>query len=104
GKSIFEYGDISICSLHATKLYHSSEGGLIITKDPALLKKLAYIRNFGISGFDSFAELGINGKNSEFHAAMGLVNLDYINAIHEKRKFLTECYDENLKKLKANKP
>ncbi len=48
GKSIFEYGDISTCSLHATKLYHSIEGGLIVTKNPDLLKKLAYIRNFRI--------------------------------------------------------
>ncbi|WP_294284025.1 DegT/DnrJ/EryC1/StrS family aminotransferase [uncultured Chryseobacterium sp.] len=104
GKSIFEYGDISTCSLHATKLYHSVEGGLIITKDADLLKKLAYIRNFGISGFDSFAELGLNGKNSEFHAAMGLVNLKYIQEIHGKRKALAEWYDEKLKNLKAVKP
>lgn len=104
GKSIFEYGDISTCSLHATKLYHSIEGGLIITKDAELLKKLAYIRNFGISGFDSFAELGINGKNSEFHAAMGLVNLNYIEQIHNKRKELTDRYNEKLQSLKAFRP
>ena len=104
GRSIFDYGDISTCSLHATKLYHSIEGGLIITKDADLLKKLAYIRNFGISGHDSFAELGINGKNSEFHAAMGLVNLNYINNIHEKRRELTEYYDERLRNLAAVKP
>lgn len=104
GKSIFEYGDISTCSLHATKLYHSIEGGLITTKKPSLLKKLAYIRNFGISGFDSFSELGLNGKNSEFHAAMGLANLKYINPIHEKRKALAALYDERLKTLKAVKP
>lgn len=104
GKSIFEYGDISICSLHATKLYHSIEGGLIMTKDADLLKKLAFIRNFGISGHDSFAELGINGKNSEFHAAMGLVNLNHIDNIHYKRRELTEHYDESLKNLKAIKP
>lgn len=104
GRSIFEYGDISTCSLHATKLYHSVEGGLMITKDAGLLKKLAYIRNFGISGFDSFEELGLNGKNSEFHAAMGLVNLKYIHGIHEKRKALAELYDEKLKNLKAVKP
>ncbi|GEN74962.1 DegT/DnrJ/EryC1/StrS family aminotransferase [Chryseobacterium hagamense] len=104
GKSIFEYGDISTCSLHATKLYHSVEGGLVITKDSDLLKKLAYIRNFGISGFDSFAELGLNGKNSEFHAAMGLVNLRYISDIFQKRKALADLYDEKLKNLKAVKP
>lgn len=103
GKSIFEYGDISTCSLHATKLYHSVEGGLIITKDSNLLKRLAHIRNFGISGFDSFSELGLNGKNSEFHAAMGLANLKYVKDIHDKRKKLTEIYDEKLKNLKACK-
>lgn len=104
GKSIFEYGDISTCSLHATKLYHSIEGGLIITKDAELLAKLSKIRNFGISGFDSFSELGINGKNSEFHAAMGLVNLKYISLIHEKRKEITDSYDQKLIGFKGIKP
>lgn len=104
GKSVFEYGDISTCSLHATKLYHSIEGGLIITKCPDLLKKMAYSRNFGISGFDSFAELGINGKNSEFHAAMGLVNLNYVKHINERRKELVNRYDSKLSNLKSYRP
>ncbi|MFC4164718.1 DegT/DnrJ/EryC1/StrS family aminotransferase [Epilithonimonas zeae] len=104
GKSIFEYGDISTCSLHATKLYHSIEGGLVITKNPELLKKLAYIRNFGFDGPENFAELGLNGKNSEFHAAMGLANLKYIDSIHKKRKEITERYDEKLHNLKAVRP
>lgn len=96
GKSIFEFGDISITSLHATKLYHSGEGGLIMCNDDNLAQKIKYTRNFGISGFDTFAELGINGKNSEFHAAMGLSNLKFINQIHEKRKSLAEVYNVNL--------
>jgi dTDP-4-amino-4,6-dideoxygalactose transaminase len=75
--TIFEFGDIPVCSLHATKLYHSIEGGLIITKDPVSLKKLAYIRNFGYDGPVAFAKLCINGKNSEFHAAMKFRNLIY---------------------------
>lgn len=104
GKSIFEYGDISTCSLHATKLYHSIEGGLIITKSSDLLKKMAYIRNFGISGFDSFAELGINGKNSEFHAAMGLVNLNHVDDIHNQRKNLTNRYNDKLQTFNACRP
>lgn len=104
GKSIFEYGDISTCSLHATKLYHSIEGGLITTTDAALLKKLAFMRNFGFDGPEKFAELGINGKNSEMHAAMGLVNLKYISAIHSKRKLLTQRYQTLLKPLKAFTP
>lgn len=96
-KSIFEYGDISICSLHATKLYHSVEGGLIITKDTKVLKKLASMRNFGFAGPEAFNELGINGKNSEFHAAMGLANISHIPNIHEKRKKLAEAYHKGLK-------
>ena len=104
GKSIFEYGYISTCSLHATKLYHSVEGGLVVTKDAALLKKLAYMRNFGFDGPESFAELGINGKNSEYHAAMGLANLKYLDVILQKRKELTARYDEKLKNLKARRP
>lgn len=104
GKSIFDYGNLSVCSLHATKLYHSIEGGLIITKDSELLKKLAYMRNFGFDGPEAFAELGINGKNSEFHAAMGLVNLDYIQEIHDNRKKIVERYDEKLENYKAIKP
>ena len=104
GRSILEYGDISTCSLHATKLYHSIEGGLVVTKDAELLKKLAYIRNFGFNGPEAFAELGINGKNSEFHAAMGLINFDYIQPILRKRKMLTERYDDKLRSLNAKKP
>lgn len=104
GKSIFEYGDISTCSLHATKLYHSIEGGLVISNTPELHKKLKYIRNFGISTFYEFAELGINGKNSEFHAAMGLVNLDYIKDISAKRKSLVATYDQLLKDTSLRRP
>lgn len=104
GKPIFEYGDISTCSLHATKLYHTTEGGLVVTKDSVLLKKIAFIRNFGFNGPEAFAELGINGKNSEFHAAMGLVNLSYIESIHNKRKELTELYDLKLKDARAHRP
>lgn len=104
GKSIFEYGDISTCSLHATKLYHSGEGGLVVAKDADLLKKLAFVRNFGFNGPEAFAELGINGKNSELHAAMGLTNLQFIEEIHNKRKAVCDRYDQNLKDFKGVKP
>lgn len=104
GKSIFEYGDISVCSLHATKIYHSTEGGLIITSDADLLKKIARMRNFGISGYDTFSNLGINAKNSELHAAMGLANLKYIDKIIDKRRKLSKYYDEKLQGLKSFRP
>jgi dTDP-4-amino-4,6-dideoxygalactose transaminase len=99
GQSIFNYGDISTCSLHATKLYHSIEGGLIFTQNADLLKRLACIRNFGFNGPETFNELGINGKNSEFHAAMGLANLKHIKIIHEKRKAISQRYKKNLEGL-----
>ncbi len=76
----------------------------MITKDPQLLRKLAFIRNFGFNGPEAFAELGINGKNSEFHAAMGLVNLNHVDSIHDKRKELTERYNKGLKNLQAARP
>lgn len=104
GKSIFEYGDISTCSTHATKLFHTCEGGFVVTNNKTLLKKMAYMRNFGHDGPEAFQGLGINGKNSEFHAAMGLANLEYIEAIHEKRKLLTEHYNENLKNVNIISP
>ncbi len=104
GRSIFEYGDISTCSFHATKIFHTVEGGAVFTRDPDLLKKLAYLRNFGHDGPERFADLGINGKNSEFHAAMGLVNLRYIDANIAVRRSLSENYNKALPLFKGYRP
>ena len=104
GESIFNFGDISTCSTHATKLFHTVEGGFIASKDPHLLKDMAYLRNFGHDGPEKFYSLGINGKNSEFHAAMGLTNLKYLDDIVNHRKKLSERYDLKLKTFKAVKP
>lgn len=104
GRSVYEYGDISTASFHATKLFHTIEGGAVITKNPDLLKKMAFIRNFGHNGPDDYAELGINGKNCEFHAAMGLCNLKHVDDILKTRKLLSLYYREKLKDLKATYP
>ncbi|MCC9043488.1 DegT/DnrJ/EryC1/StrS family aminotransferase [Myroides sp. M-43] len=104
GKSIFQYGDISTCSLHATKLYHTTEGGFIVTKYDDINEKLQRIRNFGIAGFDLFSDLGINGKNSEMHAAMGIANLKYIDQISSKRKELYEAYTKGLTSFASVQP
>lgn len=92
GKSIFEYGTISTCSFHATKIYHMIEGGGIFTKDPEILKKCAWMRNFGHNGPEEYFGVGINGKNSEVHAAMGLANLKHIDSLLLKRKKQCEIY------------
>jgi dTDP-4-amino-4,6-dideoxygalactose transaminase len=84
-KSIFEYGDLSTCSFHATKLFHTGEGGAVFCKDEELFKQLFLSHAFGHIG-DDYLQLGINGKISELHAAMGLSVLPYMDEIIAKRK------------------
>lgn len=103
-RSVFEYGDISTTSFHATKLFHSIEGGAVFTKNPELLRKMSFMRNFGHNGPDDYTELGINGKNCEFHAAMGLCNLKYVDEILKRRKLLSLYYLQKLSNLNASYP
>lgn len=102
--SVLNFGDVSTISFHATKLFHTIEGGAVITKDPELLKKMASMRNFGHDGPFHYDEVGINGKNSEFHAAMGICNLSYANKILEKRLLDHSRYDKWLFKTDLKKP
>lgn len=92
GKSLLNYGDISTCSFHATKIFHSVEGGCIIPNNSELYDKLFLYRSFGHIG-DNYYSIGINGKNSEFHAAMGLAVLPKLPEIIEARKKIFEIYD-----------
>lgn len=96
GKALVNYGDASTLSFHATKLFHTTEGGALITNDEATAHRFAYMRNFGHKGSEDYWGVGINAKNSEFHAAMGLCVLPYVEEIIAKRKELTELYDELL--------
>jgi dTDP-4-amino-4,6-dideoxygalactose transaminase len=104
GKSVYEYGDISTASFHATKLFHTIEGGAVVTRDPALLKKMSYLRNFGHETAESFAMPGINGKNSEFHAAMGLCVLKHVDEILADRERVWKTYKKALRNLKVEMP
>ena len=94
--SVYNWGDISIASFHATKLFHTVEGGGLFTKDNTLKKKIRYMMNFGHAGPYAFQGVGINGKNSELHAAMGLCNLKYADVLLVQRKKLFEKYDKEL--------
>jgi len=98
GKSLLAYGDMSTCSFHATKIFHTVEGGCIISHDAALSAKLDGYRQFGHKGDDHFS-IGINGKNSELHAAMGLAILPDMPALIAQRKALFEQYEQALKGL-----
>ncbi len=96
GTSIFEYGDASTCSFHATKLFHTGEGGALFAKDEDLQHKLFYSHNFGHDGPLAFHGLGINGKISELQAAMGLTVLPYMETILAERKRVVDFYNQNL--------
>lgn len=96
GKSIFEYGDISTCSFHATKLFHTGEGGALFTKDSELFHQCFYSHNFGHDGPLAFHGLGINGKISELQAAMGLSVLPYMPTILQARAAVVDLYDSHL--------
>ena len=95
-KSIFEYGDVSTCSFHATKLFHTGEGGAMFTNDGDLRNKLFYTHNFGHDGPLAFHGLGINGKISELQAAMGLAVFPYMDKIIDERKRIVEFYNSNI--------
>ena len=101
GKPISSFGDITTFSFHATKLFHTVEGGAITCEDDALAHRISYLRNFGHNGPEGFWGLGINGKNSEFHAAMGLCVLPYVDGIIDERRVLSTRYDERLKRSPA---
>lgn len=97
-KSILEYGDISILSFHATKLYHTIEGGAIYSKNQNDMQKFKCMRNFGIENYE-IIEIGINSKMSEFCCAMGLCNLDNIEKITINIKKIYNLYNDALAKL-----
>lgn len=103
GRSIFNYGDVSTCSFHATKLFHTGEGGAMFCHDAELQHKLFYSHNFGHNGPLAFYGLGINAKISELQAAMGLTVFPYLDSIINERKKVVEYYDHNLQFSKLNK-
>lgn len=103
GKSLLSYGDISTCSFHATKVFHTTEGGCIIANEEATAKRLFLYRIFGHLG-DEYFSIGINAKNSELHAAMGLCNLPRVVEIINGRKRVFAEYDNKLDFTKIKKP
>ncbi len=97
GNSIFNYGDISTCSFHATKLFHTGEGGAMFCNDKLLFDQLFYSHNFGHNGPEAFYGIGINAKMSELQAAMGLAVLPYMGKIVKARQVIVQSYNEFFK-------
>ena len=95
-QSVLNYGDVSTLSFHATKLFHTIEGGAVIVKDEELFDKFKLLRNFGIKSEEEVILPGINAKMNEFQAVMGLCNLESIDEKIRIRKMLYERYQEEL--------
>jgi len=94
-RSILDYGDVSICSFHATKLFHTIEGGSLTAQSADVRKKIDLMKRFGHNG-DNHLALGINAKASEFQAAMGLSNLSHMDTLIAKRAALYQLYVDTL--------
>jgi dTDP-4-amino-4,6-dideoxygalactose transaminase len=99
GKSIFTYGDISTCSFHATKVFHTGEGGAAFCSNKKLAEIMFSMHNFGHKGPESFDQLGINAKMSELQAAMGLAILPHFNFIVKRREEISKQYDNYFKNI-----
>lgn len=96
GKSVAQFGDASMFSFHATKVFHTIEGGAVATKNEALYHRLNKLKNFGILNETTIDEVGGNAKMNEFQAAMGICNLRHLREEIRLRKAVVERYRENL--------
>ncbi|MGF7214294.1 dTDP-4-amino-4,6-dideoxygalactose transaminase [Spirosoma lacussanchae] len=103
GQSILSYGDLSTCSFHATKVFHTVEGGCIVTDNDEMAEKLHFYRSFGHRN-DDYRSVGINAKNSELHAAMGLCVLPKVPELIASRKEVFGYYDSQLDFSKITRP
>jgi dTDP-4-amino-4,6-dideoxygalactose transaminase len=96
GESVLKYGDISTISFHATKLFHTVEGGAVITNDDRLAEKVRLLINFGIKSPSDISSIGTNAKMNEIEAAMGLCVLDEIGLVREQRAKIWDVYQKGL--------
>lgn len=103
GRSVLSYGDLSTCSFHATKVFHTVEGGCIVTDSDEMAEKLSFYRSFGHRN-DDYRSVGINAKNSELHAAMGLCVLPKVPELITARKAISNRYETQLDLSKMSRP
>lgn len=101
GKSILNYGDLSILSFHATKVFNTFEGGATISHDSNTKKKIDLLKNFGIENETTVSLIGSNGKISEVNCCMGLLQLKYIEQYINSRKETDEAYRDGLKSVRG---
>jgi dTDP-4-amino-4,6-dideoxygalactose transaminase len=93
GRSLADYGDLSVLSFHATKVFNTFEGGAIISRDAQTKKRIDYLKNFGFAGETTVVASGINGKMNEFQSALGLLQLRYVDNCIRRRGEIARRYD-----------
>ena len=98
-QSVLNFGDISTLSFHSTKIFHTIEGGAVITNDDELARKIRLMINFGISSPTSIKSVGTNAKMNELEAAMGLCVLDEIDTIRQRREDIWQVYTNELSNI-----
>ncbi|MBR6711824.1 MAG: DegT/DnrJ/EryC1/StrS family aminotransferase [Selenomonadaceae bacterium] len=103
GRGIGTFGDISMLSFHATKLYHTVEGGALVMHDENTKQRIDLLKNFGIKNEEEVVMPGINGKLDEVRAAIGRIMLSYVEDERLKRKRLHEVYNEELAEVEGLK-
>ena len=96
GESILKYGDCSVLSFHATKLFHTAEGGAVVCRNIEANKRVSLMKKFGHIGEDEYLDIGLNAKMSELHAAMGLCILPKVKDIISAQKECSSWYDKKL--------
>lgn len=101
GSSILNYGDLSVLSFHATKVFNTFEGGAIICHDKTMKRRIDYLKNFGFAGEVTVVGPGINGKMNEIQAAFGMLQLKYIDEVIKKRRLIVLQYREKLSGIKG---
>lgn len=102
GKPLYAFGDVSVASFHATKVFHTIEGGAIFTRDKEIAEKARKLRNFGFNDNTEIVDVGINAKMNEFQAVMGILNLEIVENEILERKKRYEIYLNELKNLPIN--
>lgn len=100
-KSVLDFGDLSVLSFHATKVFTTFEGGAIICHDEKTKKRIDFLKNFGFADEVTVVSPGINAKMNEFQAALGLLQLKYINQNIEKMEEIANYYRKKLKNIEG---
>lgn len=103
GESVLNFGDLSVLSFHATKVFNTFEGGAIICHDETMKKRIDFLKNFGFAGETTVVAPGINAKMSEFNAALGILQLKYIDKAISDRNIIADYYRKKLNGIKGIK-